>query len=199
MSTEASDQSQRHNPVNDSNSTPSPDHGAADEALAAAEQRIAELEAEAALEKDQLIRQIAELQNSLRLSHRDREDEKKKNIKKFAEDVITVADNLRRALESVPPEKVSDGQLKNLLEGVAATEKDLMAIFDRWNIKQFSPLGETLDPHLHHAMLELNDTGQKPLTVVQVLIPGYKINDQLLRAAGVAVAKGEIKKVDTKA
>ena len=99
----------------------------------------------------------------------------------------------------MPNQEAAEGPLRTLLEGVAATERELLAIFERWKIQKIVPLGEAFDPHFHNAMLEMSDTGQKPGTIVQVLMPGYMISERLLREAGVAVAKGEITKVDTKA
>ena len=201
MSNDAKDRakpdSQDINSLNDDNHTID-GYEAEDNSLNPAEQRIAELEAELASEKDRLLRHLAEFENSRRRNEREREDSQKYAVAKLAGDMVNVADNLRRALDSMPLEGVTDKQMRNLLEGVSATERELLAIFEKWNIQRIIPLGEPFDPNFHNAMLEIPDSGQKPGTVVQVFIPGYKIFDRLLREAGVAVAKGEVKKVDTK-
>ncbi|MGH6979819.1 MAG: nucleotide exchange factor GrpE, partial [Stellaceae bacterium] len=99
-------------------------------------------------------------------------------------------DNLSRALASAPPDSELDERTRNLLAGVAATERELQAALERHGIKRLDPLGERFDHNFHQAMFEVDDSGQPAGTVVQVLQPGYVIHDRLLRPALVAVAKG---------
>ncbi|MCX8500606.1 MAG: nucleotide exchange factor GrpE [Alphaproteobacteria bacterium] len=189
----------------DNKSAANPDqapHGDAPEdadPLSKASQQIAELEATLAAEKDRFMRQIAEFDNSRRRAEKDMEAFKKYANLPMAAELVNVADNLRRALDAMPLDGVQEPRTRQLLEGVLATERELLTIFEKYHIQKFSPLGQPFDPKYHHAMMEQTDTGQPPNTVVAVLFPGYMIFDRLLREAGVAVAKGEVKRVDTKA
>ncbi|HYG85343.1 MAG TPA: nucleotide exchange factor GrpE [Azospirillum sp.] len=167
------------------------------------EERIAKLEAEVASLKDQLLRAMAETENTRRRAQRDREDASKYAVASFAKDLAAVADNLRRALEAVPPEgREQDEMLKSLAVGVEATERQLLGAFERAGIKKVDPTGETFDPNFHQVMFEIENTGKAPGTVVQVLQPGYTIHGRLLREAMVGVAKAspeEPQRVDTTA
>ncbi|CAO3408175.1 nucleotide exchange factor GrpE [Azospirillum largimobile] len=167
------------------------------------EDRVAKLEAEVASLKDQLLRAMAETENTRRRAQRDREDASKFAVSSFAKELVSVADNLRRALEAVPAEgREKDDMLKGLAVGVEATERQLFAAFDRAGIKKLDPAGEPFDPNFHQVMFEIENTGKAAGTVVQVLQPGYTIHGRLLREAMVGVAKGGDvggQHVDTKA
>jgi molecular chaperone GrpE len=161
------------------------------EAAEAAAGREAELEAGIAELKDRLLRSMAELENFRRRAEKEREDVVKYAISIFARDMLTVADNLRRALESIPAEARSDDDnLHTLAAGIELTERELLAAFDRHGIKKFEPLGETFSHDLHQAMFEVEDKEKPAGTIVQVMQPGYLLNDRLLRPAMVALAKG---------
>ncbi|RJF81434.1 nucleotide exchange factor GrpE [Azospirillum cavernae] len=156
----------------------------------AAEDRVATLEAEVASLKDQLLRAVAETENTRRRAQRDREDASKYAVSSFAKELVTVADNLRRALDAVPAEgREQDEMLKGLAVGVEATERQLFAAFDRAGIKRIDPTGDMFDPNFHQVMFEIENTGKAAGTVVQVLQPGYTIHGRLLREAMVGVAK----------
>lgn len=167
------------------------------------EDRVAKLEAEVASLKDQLLRAMAETENTRRRAQRDREDASKFAVSSFAKELVSVADNLRRALDAVPAEgREQDDMLKGLAVGVEATERQLFAAFDRAGIKKLDPAGEPFDPNFHQVMFEIENTGKAAGTVVQVLQPGYTIHGRLLREAMVGVAKGGDaggQHVDTKA
>lgn len=163
--------------------------------------QVAKLEAQVADLKDQLLRAMAETENTRRRAQRDREDASKYAVSSFAKELVTVADNLRRALEAVPAEgREKDEMLKSLAVGVEATERQLFAAFDRAGIKKIDPSGEPFDPNFHQVMFEIENTGKAAGTVIQVLQPGYTIHGRLLREAMVGVAKGSPgDHVDTKA
>ncbi|KAA0685229.1 nucleotide exchange factor GrpE [Azospirillum brasilense] len=167
------------------------DKSAQDKAAdAGAGDRVAQLEAEVASLKDQLLRQMAEVENTRRRAQRDREDASKFAVSSFAKELVTVADNLRRALEAVPAEgRENDDVLKSLSVGVEATERQLISAFERAGIKKIDPTGELFDPNFHQVMFEIESTGKPAGTVVQVLQPGYTIHGRLLREAMVGVAK----------
>jgi molecular chaperone GrpE len=152
---------------------------------------VAQLEAENSQLKDQLLRTLADMENLRRRSEREKEDGQKYAVATLARDILSVADNLRRALDSLPVDQAPDDATRNLLTGVEATERELLGIFERRGIKRIEPLGERFDPNFHQAMMEVPNSGQEAGTVVQVLQPGYVIFDRLLRPALVGVAKGE--------
>jgi molecular chaperone GrpE len=149
-------------------------------------------QAEAGALKDQLLRALAEAENTRRRTHRDREEFARYAASPLAKDILPVADNLARALAAVPQEALdTDEALKNLVEGIAATDRQLRAALERHHIKRIDPQGERFDSHRHQAMFEVSDSGQPSGTIVQVLQPGYMLHDRLLRPALVGVAKAE--------
>jgi molecular chaperone GrpE len=154
-----------------------------DQELAAARQEAAQL-------KDQLLRALAEAENVRRRAQREREDAAKYAIANFARDVLQVSDNLHRALDAIPAAALAeDAALKNLHEGVTATERQLDAALERQQVKRIWPMGEKFDANLHQAMFEVQTAEHAPGTVVQVMQAGYLIHDRLLRPALVGVAK----------
>jgi molecular chaperone GrpE len=159
------------------------------------ENLAAELEkarAEAGALKDQLLRALAEAENTRRRTQRDREEFARYAVSPLAKEILPVADNLARALAAVPQEALDrDEALKNLVDGIAATERQLRAALEHHHIKRIDPQGEKFDSHRHQAMFEVSDSGQPAGTIVQVLQPGYMLHDRLLRPALVGVAKAE--------
>ena len=179
----------------DRNNESMSEEGSEDYQLGRAESDLAtELEkliAENAAMKDQLLRALAEAENTRRRTQRDREDFAKYSAAPLAKDILPVADNLARALAAVPKEALdNDEALKNLVEGIAATERQLQSALERHNIKRIDPEGEKFDSHRHQAMFEVPGTDKPGGTVVQVLQSGYILHDRLLRPALVGVAKG---------
>lgn len=171
---------------------PAPEAAEAPTAAPAPEARVAELEAEVAKLKDNVLRAMAELENTRRRAQRDREDASKFAVSSFAKDLLAVSDNLRRALESVPAEAREGNEvMKSLSVGVEATERQLLAAFERAGIKRLEPLGQPFDPNFHQVMFEIENTGKVSGTVVQELQAGYVLNGRLLREAMVGVAKGD--------
>lgn len=153
------------------------------------EERLAEAETELAATRDKLLRALADTENMRKRAQREREDASKYGASSFAKDMLNVADNLRRALAAVPPEGEQDEMTRNLLVGVAATERELLAALERHGIKRIDPEGERFDHNFHQAMFEVENSGRAPGTIVQVLQPGYVMHDRLLRPAMVGVAK----------
>jgi molecular chaperone GrpE len=154
------------------------------------ETRVTELEAELADHKDKLLRALAETENVRRRAHREREDASKYAVAGFAKDLLSAADNLRRALESLPESEAKDERTRSLLAGVAATERELLGVFERHGIKRIDPKGERFDHNFHQAIFEVERPDQPSGSVVEVLQPGYVLHDRLLRPAMVGVAKG---------
>jgi molecular chaperone GrpE len=158
-----------------------------------AEARVAALEAELGEHKDRLLRALAETENTRRRAQREREDAAKYAVSGFAKDLLSAADNLRRALDSLPEAKAADELTRNLFAGVAATERELLAAFERHGIRRIDPRGEPFDHNLHQAIYEIERTDEPPGTIIEVLQPGYLLHDRLLRPAMVGVAKAPTK------
>ncbi len=156
---------------------------------AAPEARVAALEAELAAQQDRLLRALAEAENTRRRAQREREDAAKYAIAGFAKDLLSAADNLRRALDSLPEPEIGDERTRSLLAGVAATERELLGVFERHGIRRIDPAGEPFDHNLHQAIYEAERPDRPAGTVVEVLQPGYVLHGRLLRPAMVGVAR----------
>ncbi|QCN97480.1 nucleotide exchange factor GrpE (plasmid) [Azospirillum argentinense] len=140
--------------------------------------------------KDRLLRALAEQENMRRRAERDREEAVRFAASGFARDVLPSADNLRRAIETVPMEfAAAEVWVQNLMAGLVATEKALLDAFEKHGILRIDPVpGEPFDPHRHQAMFEVENSGLPAGTVAQVLQPGYAQHERLLRPALVGVA-----------
>lgn len=144
---------------------------------------------------DRLLRMAAEMENLRKRSLREKEDAIKYSITKFSRDIITVADDLERALESANNiETLNIEDTKNLIEGIEITMKSLKQIFTRNGIERFDPLGEKFDPTQHEAMFEIPDDKKESGIVAHIVEPGYRISDRVLRPARVGVSKSNTKK-----
>ena len=150
----------------------------------------AEAEVEIAALKDKLLRTLADMENLRRRSQKDREDALKYASANFARDMLSVADNLRRAIESIPEDGDPDGAaLVGFIEGIALTEKGLLSALERHKIEKIEPMGEKFDPQFHEALFEIPTNDAPSGTVMQVMETGYIIHDRLLRPAKVGIAK----------
>jgi len=165
-------------------------------AAPSAEERVAALEAELAEHKDQLLRALAETENVRRRAQREREDALKYAVAGFAKELLSVADNLRRALDSLPQSEVKDERTRGLVTGVEATERELLSVFERHGLRRIDPEGERFDHNLHQAIFEAERPGKPGGIVIEVLQPGYVLHDRLLRPAMVGVAKQTPKPAD---
>ncbi len=151
---------------------------------------ILKLKDELAKTKDLMMRSVAEAENGRKRALKDREDTAKFAVSKFARDLLSVADNLRRALDSTPSELIEQNpQFKNLIDGIEATERELLRAFDKNNINKTQPLGEQFDPNFHEVMFETPMPDKKAGEIIQVLEAGYILNGRLLRPALVGIAK----------
>ena len=149
-----------------------------------AEEQIATL-------NDQLLRTLAELENTRRRAERDRGDALKFGAMSFARDMLSVADNMQRALKAAADLGADDlpDAAKAMLEGVEATERDLQASLQRHKVLPINPVGEKFDPNQHEAMFEAPGTGQAAGTIIEVIEIGYMMAERLLRPAKVGIAK----------
>lgn len=157
----------------------------------AAEAKIADLEAQLADAKDQWIRAVADAQNARRRAKLDVEEAHKFAVTRFAKDVLSVGDNLGRALQALPPGGEGlDDRLKGVVQGVEATQRELQAVLERNGVKKIDAQDKSFDPNLHQAVAQVPDPSRPSNTVAQVYQDGYVIDDRLLRAAMVVVATG---------
>ncbi|CAN7343015.1 nucleotide exchange factor GrpE [Mesorhizobium amorphae] len=142
--------------------------------------------------KDRALRVAAEMENLRRRTARDVHDARTYAVANFARDMLSVSDNLRRALDAVPPEAkaAGDAGFKALIEGVDLTERAMLSALERHGVKKLAPEGEKFDPNFHQAMFEVPNPEVPAGTVVQVVQPGYSIGERVLRPAMVGVAKG---------
>src|SRR2546430_6384704 len=118
------------------------------------EERVAALEAELADTRDRLLRALAETENVRRRAQREREDTLRYAISGFAKDLLATADNLRRALDSLPEAEITDVRLRSLLDGGAATERELLSVFERHGLRRIDPKGERFDHNFHQAVFD---------------------------------------------
>ena len=147
---------------------------------------------EAAELKDKLLRALAEMENVRRRSERETAEARIRGITSFASDILTVADNMARALAAPAAElrQSADPGVKSLLAGVELIERELMRALEKHGVRKFEPHGEKFDPNLHQAMYEVPDPLLPAGTVAQVVQAGYMIGNRVLRPALVVVAKG---------
>jgi molecular chaperone GrpE len=168
----------------------------ATESQASAEQTVdvATLEGRIAELTDRLLRAHAEMDNLRKRTERDKEETAKYAITKFAREVLSIGDNLQRAIAAVPPGAAdADPALRALIDGVSMTDREFLNILERNGVKRVVPEGQPFNPHQHQAMTEIENRDVAPGTVVQVYQPGYVIEDRVLRPAMVVVAKGGAK------
>ncbi|WP_299374828.1 nucleotide exchange factor GrpE [uncultured Kiloniella sp.] len=153
--------------------------------------RVAELDAQNAQLTDKLLRTMADMENLRNRTRRDKEDAIKYAPQKLVTDLIGVMDNLQRALSSVSEETAEGNEdLKTLRDGVEMTNREMLKVFEKHNITEVEAMGARMDPHSHEALFEIPDPSQPEGTILQVIQPGFRLHDRLLRPARVGVAKG---------
>ncbi|MEJ7925473.1 nucleotide exchange factor GrpE [Sphingobium sp. AN641] len=152
-------------------------------------ERIAALEAELATAKQDVLYAHADTQNVRRRLEKELADTRVYAATAFARDILSVADNLGRALSLIPAELREDDKWKSLVTGLEATGRELESVFRKNGIEKLVSVGEALDPNKHQAMMELPSADAAPGTVLTEMQAGYMIKDRLLRPALVGVAK----------
>lgn len=171
---------------------PEPLHGAAETGdTSALHQKIEALQNELDATKDRMMRAVADAENTKRRALKERDDASKFAVSKFSQDVLPVADNLRRALDAMPPEARADAQIANLIDGIEATERELLRVFEKNGIQKLDPLHQTFDPNFHEVMFETPMPSKPAGTVIQVMETGYVLNGRLIRPARVGVVKDD--------
>ena len=150
------------------------------------------LEAEVADLKDKLLRTLADMENLRRRTEKEVRDAREYAITGFARDLLSVGDNLSRAVAAVPAEArdVADDSVKAMFEGIDLTGRELAKVMEKHGVKKLDPMGGRFDPNVHQAMFELPNPDVPHGTVVQVLQEGFVIGERVLRPALVGVSKG---------
>jgi molecular chaperone GrpE len=155
----------------------------------AAQDEIARLREELETAKQDVLYAKADAQNVRRRAEKDVQDARTYAATGFARDVLSIADNLARAIEAIPEDLREDSKFKGLVAGIEATQRELDKVFAQNGISRIAAMGLPLDPNQHQAMLEIPTDEAEPGTIVQEMQSGYMIRDRLLRPAMVAVAK----------
>ena len=164
------------------------------EELEQAQGRVEAKDAQLEAANDKVLRAYADLDNMRKRVEREKEETAKYAITKFARDVVNVADNFERAIQSVPADaKAGNPALVALIEGVTLTEREFLNVLERHGVKRVSPQGEIFNPNYHQAVMETHNPDVTAGTVLQVFQPGYMIDDRVLRSAMVVVAAGGAK------
>ena len=149
-----------------------------------------DLSAELAEAKDRVVRTLAEMENLRRRTAREIAAARAYAVSSFARDMLTVGDNLKRAIAAVPPDaRAADPALSNLLDGVEATERGLEQTLSKFGVKPIEAKGEKFDPTFHQAMFEIEDAARPAGIVAEVVQGGYKIGERVLRPAMVGITK----------
>lgn len=167
-----------------------PEASATDQTAAAQQQGDAA--ALAADFKDRLLRTLAEMENLRKRTAREVTDARVYGVAAFARDLLGVADNMRRALETVTPAMRESGEpgVKAFIEGMELTERELEKALEKNGVRRFDPRGEKFDPNFHQAMFEIPNPSVPAGSIVEVVQPGYKLGERVLRPALVGVSKG---------
>jgi molecular chaperone GrpE len=163
------------------------------------------LRAENAELKDRALRALADAENTRRIAAREKQEASQYAVTRFARDMVGIADNFARALAALPADKMqsADPAVRAVIEGVEATERQLLATLQTHGIKAIDTTDGRFDPNLHQAIAEVPGNGKPGGSIVDVVQTGYVIGDRLLRPAMVTVARKdgapESPKVDTQA
>lgn len=151
---------------------------------------VSTLQAERDELKDQMLRAVAEMDNTRRRAERDVAQARKYGHTGFARDLISVVENLSRAVEALPEQRDDlDETMKNLVIGVEMISREMASVLERHGITRIMPMGEKFDHNKHQAMFEVPTNEAEPGVVVQVAQSGWMIHDRLLSPAMVGVAK----------
>jgi molecular chaperone GrpE len=162
----------------------------AEQLMQAASARIAQLEVEAAEFRDRWMRAEAETQNVRNRARREVDEARQFAVQAFARDVVEAAENLKRGLDSIPPQATGEPEIVGRLrDGFAGVERSFVGLLERNGIRRDDPVGALFDPNLHQAMAEQESTEHPPGTVLQAWSGAWTLNGRLLRPAMVVVAK----------
>ena len=141
--------------------------------------------------KDQRLRALAEVENVRRIAAREKNEASQYAVTKFARDMLGIADNFARALAAAPAEirAAADAQIRAVLDGVEATDRQLISTLEQHGVKLIDTSDSKFDPNLHQAIAEVPGNGKPAGSIVDVVQTGYTISGRLLRPAMVTVAR----------
>ena len=139
--------------------------------------------------KDQRLRAIAELENFRKRAEKDQSDALKYGVTNFAKEIINIKDNIERAQSSISDEVKTNEAVKSVVEGLDVIAQATVSTFEKIGIKKVESINQKFDHNLHQAMMEIEKDEIEPGTIVQEILPGYKLHDRLLRPAMVGVSK----------
>jgi molecular chaperone GrpE len=170
-----------------------PENQPANDSVAPEGDELSTLKTENAELRDRLLRALADTENTRRRAERDRTDASQYAIAGFARDILAVADNFARAIEACPADarESASPQVKAVIEGVEATERQLLATLERHGVKPIDTSEGKFDPNFHQAIAQVPGEGKPPGSIVNVVQTGYRIGDRLLRPAMVTVSRPE--------
>jgi molecular chaperone GrpE len=168
-----------------------PEQQPANDSAPAEGDELAVLKTENAELKDRLLRALADAENARRRAERDRQDASQYAVSRFARDILAVADNFARAIEACPADarESASPQVKAVIEGVEATERQLLATLEQHGVKPIDTSNGRFNPNFHQAIAEVPGEGKPPGSIVTVVQTGYVIGDRLLRPAMVTVVR----------
>jgi molecular chaperone GrpE len=166
-----------------------PEHLIADDAADSAAAELNKLAAELESARQDILYAQAEVQNVRRRMEKEAVDARSYAATNFARDILSVSDNLSRALDAIPAELREDDKFKGLVAGLDATGRELESTFAKHGITRIAAMGLPLDPNQHQAMVEIPSGDAAPGTIIAEMQAGYMIKDRLLRPAMVGVAK----------
>lgn len=161
----------------------------AEEETTGLDQALDRLREDLEVAKQEVLYAKAETQNVRRRMEKDIADARAYAVTGFARDILSVSDNLERAIAAIPESLREDDKMKALVTGIEATQRELEKVFAQHGIRRIAALGLPLDPNQHQAMIEVPSENDEPGTIVQEMQSGYMIKDRLLRPAMVGVAK----------
>lgn len=152
---------------------------------------IGALQADLDAKSQEVLRLVADMDNLRKRTEREKQETAKFAISKFAVDIIGVTDNFERAMQAVPAGAAeADPALASLVEGVSMIDGQLKSVLEKHGVKRIWPEGEILNPHLHQAVMQVDRPDVPSGTILQVYQAGYVIDERVIRAATVVVARG---------
>lgn len=176
----------------DENVVPIDDAMQAKDNVLTPDEQIEQLQNDLLQARDRTMRALADAENTRKRAMKDREDAGKFAIAKFARSMLDFSDNFERAIEAIPQDiKETDERVKNVVEGIEAMQRELLGVFEQNGIKKIEPLDQPFDANFHEVMFETPIPGKSAGTIIQVIEAGYVLNERLLRAAKVGIAKGD--------
>ena len=149
------------------------------------------IEEQLAESQNQLLRTLADSENLRRRLEREKEDLSNYVVSNFAKEILSVVDNLQRALKTIENKDTTNSDVNNFAEGIGLTEKQLISTLEKFKITKVNSLDEQFDPNLHQAMFEVEGETKKVGKVSEVIQEGYKLGERLLRPAMVGVFKSK--------